>query len=106
MVRRNVGRTCMQNDARHGEELCVPNITPRCEAKQSKAKRGVASTQRTSVKVHQDESSHGWRVEPEIVEGCRHGDTWTLQRQAGENLQVPNRLEVPRESTLGQKAVD
>ena len=28
---------------------------------EQKAKRGVASTQRTSVKVHQDESLHGWR---------------------------------------------
>ena len=40
--------------------------TPPCEARQSKAERGVASTQRTSVKVHQDESFHGWRVEPEF----------------------------------------
>ena len=82
------------------------NIMPRSDARQSKAKRGVASTQRTSVKVHQDESFHGWRVEPETVEGRSHGVRWILKRQASENLQVPNRLEVPRESTLGQKAVD
>ena len=54
-----IGRMCMQSDARHGVELCVANITPPCEARQSKAKRGVASTQRTSAKVHQDESFHG-----------------------------------------------
>ena len=69
-----------------------------CEAGQSKAKRGVASTQRTSVKVHQDESFHGWRVEPETVEERSLGDS--------ESLQVQNWLEAPRESTLGQKAVD
>ena len=82
------------------------DITPPCEVRQSKAKRGVASTQRASVKVHQDESFHGWRVEPETVEGHSRGVKWTLERQASGSLQVPNRLEAPRESTLGQKPDD
>ena len=84
MVRRNIGRTCMQSDARHGEELCVADDTPLCEARQSKAERGVASTQRTSVRVHQDDLFHGatrgWRVEPETVEGHSHGAKCTLER--------------------------
>ena len=57
---------------RHGAELCVAENTPPCEARQSKAERGVASTQRTSVRVHQDElldgATRGWRVELETVE--------------------------------------
>ena len=95
-----------KSDARHGEELCVEDITPPCEARQSKAKRGVASTQRTCVKVHQDESFHGCRVEPETEEERSLGATGTLEMQASESLQVQNWLEAPRESTLGQKAVD
>ena len=61
MVRRSIGGTCLQSDARHGAELCVANSTPPCEARQSKTERGVASTtaQRTSVGVHKDESFHG-----------------------------------------------
>ena len=103
MVRRSTGRTCMQSDARHGAELCVADDTPPCEARQCKAGRGVASTQRTSVRVHQDGSFHGWRVEPETVEGRSHGIKWTLDRYASESSQVPNRLESPRESTLGHE---
>ena len=97
---------CMQSDARHGVELCVADITPPGEARQSKAKRGVASTQRTCVKVHQDESFHGCRVEPETEEERSLGATGTLEMQASESSQVPTHLEMPRESTLGQKAVD
>ena len=63
----------------------MADITPPCEARQRKPKRGVASTQRTSVKVHQDEAFHGWRVEPETVEGRSHGVKWTLEKQAGES---------------------
>ena len=43
LVRRNIGRTCMQSDARHGAELCEADFTPPCEARQSEADRGVAS---------------------------------------------------------------
>ena len=110
MVRRGIVGTCLQSDARHGAELCVAENTPPCEARQSKAERGVASTQRTSVGVHQDELLHGatrgWRVEHETVEGRSHGVKWTLERYASESSKVPTHLEMPRESTLGQKAVD
>ena len=75
---------------------CVTDITPLCEARQSKAKRGVASTQRTSVKVHQDESFHGWRMEPETVEGHSHGVKWTQERQPNESLQVPTCWKRPK----------
>ena len=90
----------------HGEELCVEDITSPCESRKSKAKRSVASTQRTCVKIHHDESFHGCRVEPETEEERSLGATGTLQMQTSESLQVQNWLEAPRESTLGQKAVD
>ena len=45
-------------------------------------------------------------MEPETVEGHGHGVKVTLERYAGESSQVPTHLEMPRESTLGQKAVD
>ena len=77
-----------------------------CLARTSVTVGGVASTQRTSVKVHQGESFHGWRVEPETEKERSLGATGTLEMQASESLQVPNWLEAPRESTLGQKAVD
>ena len=72
----SVERVC-KSDARR-----VADITPPCEARQSKAKRGVASTQWTSVKVHLDESFHGCRVEPETEEGRSHGVKWTLTGKA------------------------
>ena len=65
----------------------------------TQAKRAVASTHRTSVKVHQDEAFHGWRVEPETEEERSLGATGTLEMRASESLQVQN-------WTLGQTAVD
>ena len=57
MVRRNVGRMCMQSDARHSEALCVADITPLCEARQVDTRREVMWTtmQRPGVGVHRDE---------------------------------------------------
>ena len=40
------------------------------------------------------------------MEGRSHGARWTLERYASESLQVPTHLEIPREPTLGQKAVN
>ena len=38
--------------------------------------------------------------------GHGHGVKWTFEFYASESSQVPIHLEMPRESTLGQKAVD
>ena len=45
-------------------------------------------------------------MEPETEEERSLGATGTLEMQASESLQVHNWLEAPRESTLGQRAVD
>ena len=95
----------------HTVRNCAWQITRRlARPGRAEQKEGVASTQWTSVRVHQDESFHGategWRVEHETVEGRSHGVKWTLERYVSENSQVPTHLETPRESTLGWKAVD
>ena len=66
MVRRGIGGTCLQSDARQDAKLCVANNTPPCEAQQDETRQEAVwtTTQRPGVRVHRDEpfqrTTEGW----------------------------------------------
>ena len=107
MVRRGIGGTCLQSDARHGAELCVAT---RRLARPGRAKQNEASRRHNGQVLEFTKMNHsaGPRKDGEWSLGLWRDAVMvlTLERYASESLQVPTHLEMPRESTLGQKAVD
>ena len=96
----------MQSDARHGAELCVADNTPPCKVRQSKAERRHNGQVSEFTKMNHSTEPQKDGESSLRLEGRSHGVKRTLERYASESSQVPTHLETPRESALGQKAVD
>ena len=86
MVRRDIGGTCLQRDARQDAKLCVANNTPPCEARQDERLRNGQASEFTEMRHFREPQKAGecslrlWRGTVMVSSGHWRGTLARVRR--------------------------